>query len=85
MTNVTEHHNKLKKRVFSDDLAVLNVNEQFNNRVEIGDKIRRHQTNIPENKAEQKIFTEIDLVADKIELLEQVMEMIVSDLAFFLH
>jgi hypothetical protein len=66
VTNVTEHHNKLKKRVFSDDLTVPNVNKQFNNCVEIIDKIRRDQTNIPENKAEQKIFTEIDLAADKI-------------------
>jgi hypothetical protein len=66
-------------------LAVPNVNEEFNNRVEIIDKIRCDQTNIPENKAEQKIFTEIDLVGDKIELLKQVMEVIVSDLAFFLH
>ncbi len=70
MADVTEDNNKLKKRGFIDDLAVLNVNEQFNNWVEIIDKVRCDQANVSQNEAEQKIFTEIDLTVNEVEFLE---------------
>ena len=53
---MSKDDNKFKEDIFVDDLAVFDINQEFNNRVKIIDELRLDSVGILENKPEYEVF-----------------------------